>query len=87
MTADTDKNKELYDVYAEKYDHILKVTGFNDHAMVVKYIVDNNYPKTAKIIDFGCGTGPLGALLAEAGYTNVAGVDGSAGMLEQAQAK
>ena len=55
--------------------------------MIVKYMVDNNFPKDAKIIDFGCGTGILGVELVQAGFTNITGVDGSPQMLEVAMSK
>jgi predicted TPR repeat methyltransferase len=54
FAADTDANRTLYDEYASKYDKIQNVTGFNDPAMIVKYMVDNNFSKDTRIIDFGC---------------------------------
>lgn len=38
-------------------------------------------PKIAKILDYGCGYGRLGAVLLRAGFNNVTGVDVSAAMI------
>jgi ribosomal protein L11 methylase PrmA len=55
--------------------------------MIVKYMVDNNFSKDTRIIDFGCGTGILGFELQQAGFKNLVGVDGSPQMLEVALKK
>ena len=44
-------------------------------------------PKTAHILDIGCGTGDNGLLLKSFGYTNVDGLDFSPEMLEVAKGK
>ena len=45
--------------------------------MIVNYILKNKFPKDAKIIDFGCGTGILGQILSDLGYSEIIGIDGS----------
>ena len=55
--------------------------------MITKYLVDKNFPKDSKIVDFGCGTGILGIELAKNGFSNIVGVDGSPEMLAVAKSK
>lgn len=87
LTADTIKNRDLYDRIATNYDFVQEITGFNDPQMVSQYILQNKdkYPTDIRIADFGCGTGFLGEDLAEAGYMNIAGIDASLPMLKLAQ--
>lgn len=44
-------------------------------------------PSDAKIYDLGCGSGMLGKLLTERGYTDIVGTDASENMLEASKAK
>ena len=83
-------NKELeerYDVWAADYDADLD-EGFGwlgpkkAVEMFMKYV-----PKNAKILDAGAGTGLVGQLLAEQGYKDIAAMDISKGMLEEARKK
>lgn len=78
---------ERYDAWATSYDVDLD----NDFGWVgpgfavetaVKYV-----PKDAKILDAGAGTGLVGALLAQRGYTDLVAMDLSNGMLEEARKK
>ena len=84
---DATNNEELaasYDKWAALYDSDLANQGGPGEAVaeLMKYVAPN-----AKILDAGCGTGVVGQLLAEQGYTNLEGLDLSAGMLEQAALK
>lgn len=74
-----------YDKWAASYDSDLVGQGGPNEAVaeLKKYVVSPN----ARILDAGCGTGIVGQLLAEKGYTNLEGLDLSAGMLEQAALK
>lgn len=73
-----------YDKWATSYDNDLVGQGGPNEAVteLAKYVSLN-----AKILDAGCGTGVVGQLLAEQGYTNLEGLDLSTGMLEQAALK
>jgi ubiquinone/menaquinone biosynthesis C-methylase UbiE len=80
-------NEELaqsYDKWATRYDSDLADQGGPREAVaeLAKYVSHG-----AKILDAGCGTGVVGQLLAEQGYTHLEGLDLSAGMLEQAALK
>ena len=63
------------------------MTGFNDPHEVVKYLVAHNYPRDARIVDFGCGTGILGIELRKEGYSNIVGIDASQGMVDVCKGK
>lgn len=87
VVFDAKNNKELassYDKWATFYDTDLADQGGPCEAVLelTKYVTS-----TAKILDAGCGTGIVGQLLAEQGYSNLEGLDLSAGMLEQAALK
>ncbi len=80
-------NSELtasYDKWATSYEEDLVGHGGPSEAVaeLTKYIALD-----AKILDAGCGTGLVGQLLAEQGYTNLEGLDLSTGMLDQAALK
>ena len=81
------ENIVVYGQHAKNFDFIQKITGFNDPAMIVKYLAEQNFSKESKIIDFGCGTGLVGVELTKNGFTNIVGVDGSQEMLEVARSK
>jgi SAM-dependent methyltransferase len=46
------------------------------HTRVVELIVER-YPRTARILDLGCGTGALASLLTRFGFTDITAVDRS----------
>lgn len=77
----------MYNVYATKYDDVIKVTGFNDASMMIKYLLDKDYAKDQKVVDFGCGTGIVGEGLTKEGFTDITAVDGSTEMLAVSKAK
>jgi ubiquinone/menaquinone biosynthesis C-methylase UbiE len=82
------RNKEelaaSYDKWATSYEEDLVGHGGPREAVteLMKYVAS-----TAKILDAGCGTGIVGQLLVEQGYSNLEGLDLSTGMLEQAALK
>ena len=82
LCANQESNRNLYDDYANKYDKIQGVTGFNDPHEIAMYLINNNYPFDILIADFGCGTGILGVELSKVGFTNIIGIDASQKMLE-----
>ncbi len=80
-------NAELamnYDKWAATYENDLVGHGGPSEAVaeLAKYVASD-----ARILDAGCGTGLVGQLLAEHGYSNLEGLDLSTGMLQQATFK
>lgn len=78
---------ERYDLWANDYDRDL--TGGGSYIapqrtvqVLVKYL-----PKEAKILDAGVGTGMIGEVLHQQGYSNLEGMDLSTRMLEKAAEK
>lgn len=55
--------------------------SYNGHKLVVEQFVTFGIAKDSKILDLAAGTGLVGALLSENGYTNIDALDGSADML------
>ncbi len=58
--------------------------------MIAQYLLNyqaERFPKSIKIIEFGCGTGILGQILSDLGYSDIIGVDGSEEMLKVARAR
>ena len=60
------------------------MSGFNDPFEIAKVTVEKlgqeGQPLAnpeVKLMDFGCGTGLMGAELKKVGYTNIYGLDGS----------
>ena len=82
-----DEWQQFYDKWAATYDEDVNriVGGFNSPHNVVhnveKFVPDHN----ARILDMACGTGKVGQLLKEKGYTNVDGLDGNNAMLDIAR--
>lgn len=81
--------QDLYTKYAEDYDAV--VPGFDLYrahiinAAEAALILQDR--KTAKILDFGAGTGLVADELIKQGYTNVDGIDCNKALLEVAQRK
>ena len=79
--------EERYDQWASEYDKDLdEVFAWNapqNGADVLARLV----PAGAAVLDAGAGTGLVGKCLADAGFTNMAAMDLSQGMLEEARRK
>ena len=76
---------DRYDQHAEKYSEFYTGLGIPDHAHLAKYLTERGFPKDTPILDAGCGTGLTVQALAKEGFNNVVGIDGSAGMVEEAK--
>jgi len=79
------ETKGFYAEWAATYDE--ELVGGRGYAMpgrcaaaFTSHVTDRSVP----VIDLGCGTGLLGARLAELGHTSIDGIDYSPEMLEQA---
>lgn len=73
-----------YDEWAANYEADMDDHGGPEEAAAVlaRYV-----PVTGRVLDAGCGTGLAGRILAARGYTNLEGLDLSAGMLQEAAKK
>ena len=87
---ESNSNQELeerYDQWATEYDQDLdEVFAWNapqNGANVLARLV----ARDAVVLDAGAGTGLVGKCLADAGFTNMAAMDLSQGMLDEARAK
>lgn len=78
---------ERYDEWAKTYDKDLDDDFGWVGPKVAVDIAVKYFPKDARILDAGAGTGLVGALLCERGYSNLVAMDLSKGMLEAARAK
>ena len=81
---------EHYDDVAKKYDAIYLNAGYHDHekgAELAYELFGSDKAKEAEVFDMGCGTGLVGYALKEKGFTKIAGVDVSQGMLDVAAQK
>ncbi len=85
--GDRETLDRLYDEWALEYDQHLWASG-NPYIAIgagflCRYIKDFD----ARILDAGCGTGNMGSVLHEIGFTHIEGLDPSAGMLAMARRK
>jgi predicted TPR repeat methyltransferase len=81
--AETDA---YYTAWAATYDEELTRNGYRSPQRCAEALARFVGLDTA-VLDVGCGTGISGAALAEVGYTNIAGHDVNAEMLERAKAR
>ena len=83
-----DSSRDIYDDWSQDYDdHLLTEFGYISPGIAAAELARHLQQRDLEIIDFGCGTGLVGAALREQGFVNVDGVDISTGMLEQARSK
>lgn len=76
-----------YDAWSETYDEDTIDNWGRQDPDVGADVFARHVPIDARILDAGAGTGIVGKLLADKGYGNIAGIDLSEGMLEQARFK
>lgn len=84
-----DEVNDLYNDWAESYDQDLLSQDLDYVAPqeAVQIFKSHFTQKSASILDVGCGTGLSGLALANAGFTQIDGIDLSPAMLEQARQK
>ena len=86
-SANNQELEERYDQWASEYDQDLdEVFAWNapqNGANMLAKLVKPDAP----VLDAGAGTGLVGKCLADAGFTNLAAMDLSQGMLDEARAK
>jgi SAM-dependent methyltransferase len=82
----TDKSAH-YDNWASDYDADIEREGFVGPAQaanLLNSIVSASVKESAKVLDFGCGTGLVGVELEKLGFSHLFGVDVSERMIELA---
>lgn len=77
---------ESYEALAASYDELTEDVGYEKRADFVERLFLRARRPVRSLLDLACGTGTMAELFARRGYT-VTGVDGSPGMLAQAQRK
>jgi SAM-dependent methyltransferase len=75
-----------YDAWAPSYDRDLGAS-YAESPRVVGELAAQHLPRSAKILDAGCGTGLVGEALATHGFAQLTGFDQSAGVLAEAERK
>lgn len=79
--------RAIYDQWASSYDAEIAENGYATPGRIAKALHALLPEPQAPILDFGCGTGLSGLALKLAGFEIVDGMDISADMLAQAEAK
>jgi predicted TPR repeat methyltransferase len=77
----------LYDAWAQEYDQHLWASGNPYIAIAAGMVCRHLAGFDACILDAGCGTGNMGHVLHEIGYTRIDGLDPAEGMLAMAARK
>lgn len=85
-TADVAEVRRLYDGWAATYEDVdvAGLMGHPDAARVADVVTELAGPG-ADVLDAACGTGLVGAELAERGFTSIDGLDLSPGMIRRAR--
>lgn len=88
LLQDGDSSEAIYDEWAAAYDaDLVDEFGYvspRTSADALASLLDDS---DAPIADYGCGTGLVGVVLRELGFSTIDGIDHSAGMLDVARAK
>ncbi|MDG2339835.1 MAG: methyltransferase domain-containing protein [Paracoccaceae bacterium] len=83
----TEETIQVYTDWADTYDSDLATRGYRTPMRIAQALQPYKDELTGPILDFGCGTGLSGIVLAEAGYRNLHGTDITAEMLKIAETK
>lgn len=84
---DAASTRKLYDDWAASYETEIGENGYATPGRCAAALASFSEDQSAPILDFGCGTGLSGLALKLAGFQTIDGVDLSAEMLAQAEAK
>ena len=84
---DSAETAEVYDDWAAEYEQHMKNVGYTHPAMVAAMVSRHVAATDERVLDAGAGTGVLGEILSGLGYSNLSGLDASAGMLQVAGLK
>lgn len=87
LRSSTD-TKAYYDLWAPTYDRDLVETyGYIGPAVIANALGRDQIPRSASILDAGCGTGLIGEELKKRGFMTLYGADISDGMRAEAEKK
>ena len=86
-SASNQELEERYDQWATEYDKDLDEVFAWNAPQTGADVLARLVPNTSAVLDAGAGTGLAGKCLADAGFTNLAAMDLSQGMLDEAQRK
>ncbi len=80
------EQRKLYDHWETYTQDICEEAGWLGPVKTTEYVI-KNYPKQweIEIADLGCGPGPVGEILWQAGYSNVDGYDLTEQFIEKAK--
>ena len=76
----------VFDAYARYYDLVNQEKDYPAEAKYVSSLIREHSAEATALLDIGCGTGRHAELLADDGF-EVAGLDRSEGMIEQARSR
>jgi Predicted methyltransferase (contains TPR repeat) len=79
--------RDLYDAWSASYDAEVSENGYATPSRCADALAQAIEDRSKPILDFGCGTGLSGLALRLSGFTTIDGIDLSAEMLSQAEAK
>jgi len=86
--TDVEALAEAYAEWAPSYDaDLVAEMGYRAYVTAADLLIAHEKDIEAPILDAGCGTGLVGAYLANAGYSQIDGLDYSADMLAEARRK
>ena len=57
------------------FDETMRIVNYNSPYVVRDLVVALGVPTDSHVLDFGCGTGMMGRLLGQAGFTDITGID------------
>ncbi|XP_028437472.1 methyltransferase-like protein 27 isoform X1 [Perca flavescens] len=86
IDVDPQQRMKLYDQWAEMYEQDCNLISYRAPNQTVDFLNANfsGSREEVLVLDVACGSGWVAKLMAELGFRNFVGVDGSKGMLEQA---
>ena len=87
MTSGAGQMRDLYNDWADSYDSEIAENGYATPARIAEAVALHMPDRHMPILDYGCGTGLSGAALVQQGFTQIDGMDPSAGMLEKCRSK
>ena len=86
--SSTDELMGVYDGWADAYEQeLLEEWGYTSPQKAVQLLSDIMTLQGMRVLDAGCGTGLVGALLKKSDAASLTGIDYSPGMLAKAEAK